>query len=152
MTDSGGYGQQSGADDQRRLLSIFFWHSGEAGRTQFYKCSLNIHTWRISACHVPARTPRVTLYTDAALPTTTDQQYVPSYLKHQKADGSLWQRDVCHCDECGLYVDRSRQVFQGFKGLHMCTDTLASVNSPDKKLIHSVTKKKPRARLTAGSH
>lgn len=24
MTDPGGYGQQSGADDQRRLLSIFF--------------------------------------------------------------------------------------------------------------------------------
>lgn len=87
MTDSGGYGQQSGADDQRRLLSIFFWHSGEAGRTQFYKCSLNIHTWRISACHVPARTPRVTLYTDAAPPATTDQQHVPSCLKHQKAHG-----------------------------------------------------------------
>lgn len=66
------------------------------------------------------------------LPQQQTQQYVPSYLKHQKADG------------VSLYVDRSRQVSQSFKGLHMCTDTLASVNSPDKKLIHSVTKKKKK--------
>lgn len=141
MTDSGGYGQQSGADDQRRLLSIFFWHSGEAGRTQFYKCSLSIHTWRIGACHVPARTPRVTLYTDAAPPTTTDRQYVPSYLKHQKADGSLWQRDVCHCDEC-----------QVSKACTCVRTHYPLLTHRTRSSFIVLPKKNPRARLTAGSH